>query len=374
MLINTHIGADDADGMGIDGAAFQKELLWLDTLGKKSIQIWINSVGGVVLDGMNIYNTMLTCKTPVDTYCKGIAASISAVIFLAGRKRFILDSGILMFHNPSGGDDEKALVKMRESISTTVAARSNREPGAILAIMKKESWLNADEALAGGFATGIDRSAKMNTPHGNSKDARSMYKNFNTIINKILTNNPMDEFKELNLSLGLKEDATAVERATAIKNLQSAAKKVKNKAAKDDDDADGDMTDKLDGGIAKKLKEHEDRIKDLEDSHEKLMDCYNELEDKFGKTENKLTEAETKVKNEAANALIIKNAAKLGNISDDAKKVWLQKAVDDYAGTETILNAIQVNRTSHTIDTATDAKGLKIGSVIMDTMIELKNK
>ena len=54
MLINTHIGFDETDGMGVDGAQFQRELLYLDSLGKKRIQVWINSIGGSVMEGYNI--------------------------------------------------------------------------------------------------------------------------------------------------------------------------------------------------------------------------------------------------------------------------------------------------------------------------------
>ena len=50
LLINKHIGSDEKDGIGIDGATFQQELLFLDSLGKKRIQVWINSMGGTVMD------------------------------------------------------------------------------------------------------------------------------------------------------------------------------------------------------------------------------------------------------------------------------------------------------------------------------------
>ena len=54
MLINKHIGYSEKDGQGVDGSLFQEELLYLDSLGKKAIQVWINSPGGSVVDGYNI--------------------------------------------------------------------------------------------------------------------------------------------------------------------------------------------------------------------------------------------------------------------------------------------------------------------------------
>jgi ATP-dependent protease ClpP protease subunit len=55
------------------GDLFQAELLALDQMEKKRIQVWINSPGGSVMDGYNMYNAMLKTKTKVDTYCVGIA-------------------------------------------------------------------------------------------------------------------------------------------------------------------------------------------------------------------------------------------------------------------------------------------------------------
>src|SRR4051794_5419098 len=81
MLIDKHIGFDEVEGSGIMGDIFQKELLALDGMGKSRIQVWINSPGGLVSDGYNIYNAILKSQTKVDTYCTGMAASIAGVIF-----------------------------------------------------------------------------------------------------------------------------------------------------------------------------------------------------------------------------------------------------------------------------------------------------
>ena len=107
MLINTHIGFDEENGQGIDGAQFQRELLYLDGLGKKRIQVWINSIGGVVMDGYNIASAILKTKTPVDTYNVGMSASIAGVIFMCGRNRIMLDYAQFMMHPASGTKDKK---------------------------------------------------------------------------------------------------------------------------------------------------------------------------------------------------------------------------------------------------------------------------
>ena len=81
MLVNKHIGMDEEDGEGIMGDQFQSELMYLDTLNKKRIKVVICSPGGSVIEGMKMYNAVLTTKTKVDTYNGGIAASIAGVLF-----------------------------------------------------------------------------------------------------------------------------------------------------------------------------------------------------------------------------------------------------------------------------------------------------
>ena len=63
MLINKHIGFDEAKGQGIIGSEFQKELLFLDSLGKKRIKIYMSTLGGSVLEGQLIYNSILKSVT-----------------------------------------------------------------------------------------------------------------------------------------------------------------------------------------------------------------------------------------------------------------------------------------------------------------------
>ena len=151
MLINTHIGIDDVDGMGIDGALFQEELLYLDTLGKKRIQIWINSIGGVVIDGYNICSAILKSKTPVDTYNVGVAVSISGVILMCGRNRVGMDYSLGMVHSPNGGNDAKVLELMQGSLATILSAKCDMTAEQMSNLMTKTTWLNAEEMLECGY-------------------------------------------------------------------------------------------------------------------------------------------------------------------------------------------------------------------------------
>src|ERR1700759_5019108 len=73
--------------------------------GKKAIHLYINSPGGIVTGGMAIYDTMNFLQCDVQTFCIGMAASMSTVLLAAGTrgKRFALANSRVMIHQPSGG-------------------------------------------------------------------------------------------------------------------------------------------------------------------------------------------------------------------------------------------------------------------------------
>ena len=70
---------------------------------ERDIHIYINSPGGSVSAGMAIYDTMQYMKSPVNTICMGIAASMGAFLLSAGRagKRLALPHARIMIHQPS---------------------------------------------------------------------------------------------------------------------------------------------------------------------------------------------------------------------------------------------------------------------------------
>ena len=72
---------------------------------EKDIALYINSPGGVITDGMAIYDTMQYIKCDVSTICIGMAASMGAFLLAAGAKgkRFALPNSEIMIHQPSGG-------------------------------------------------------------------------------------------------------------------------------------------------------------------------------------------------------------------------------------------------------------------------------
>lgn len=162
MLILNHIGYDSDMGQGVDGTDFLKELLLLDTMGKSRIQIWINSVGGSVIDGWSILGGMLKTKTKVDTYNIGVAASTAGWLFEAGRTRVMSDYALWMGHNPSGGNGGEILDRMRKSIITTISGRTGMTEEEVGAMLDKETYMDAEECKAANFCDEIQKTSSLN--------------------------------------------------------------------------------------------------------------------------------------------------------------------------------------------------------------------
>lgn len=218
MLINTHIGMDADDGMGIDGAEFQKELLYLDGLNKDIIHIWINSVGGVIMDGYNIISAILNSKTPIYTHNVGIAASIAGVIFACGGNRKAMDYSLFMTHPPQGGNPNSEMsIKMQESLVSLLSSKSNLPKESINDLMNLDSWLNADECLKAGICTEVDSSKNEIKSTTNYLD---ILKEAKQLTNKLLKPNTII-MQKLTNKLGLVDGANEDSILDAIVKLEN---------------------------------------------------------------------------------------------------------------------------------------------------------
>ena len=95
-----------------DSLALYAELLFL--LGNVSendtVNIFICSPGGSVFAGMEIANAIRASKAQVNTIISGLAASIAAVIWFAGKERYCLPYSLLMIHGSSHLDGGKSQV------------------------------------------------------------------------------------------------------------------------------------------------------------------------------------------------------------------------------------------------------------------------
>ncbi len=145
----------------------------LEALGDvNEINVYINSYGGEVAEGLAIYNALRRHKAKVRTFCDGFACSIASVIFMAGDERIMNEASLLMIHNAwtwaSGNAAElrkqaEDLDKITQASVEAYKAHSNLKEEEIKALMDNETWILPSEAISYGFATAVEKTEKANT-------------------------------------------------------------------------------------------------------------------------------------------------------------------------------------------------------------------
>lgn len=132
--------------------------------GVKQINVYINSYGGEVSEGLAIYNALRRHSAHVTTYCDGMACSIASVIFMAGDTRVMGDASLLMIHNAwsAMAGNAKEMRKMADDLDKITAASiaAYMEHVTLSEVQLKhkmdaETWVTPSEALEWGFATQI---------------------------------------------------------------------------------------------------------------------------------------------------------------------------------------------------------------------------
>ena len=132
----------------------------------KDIQLYINSPGGSVTDGMSIYDTMNYIKSDVSTICIGMAASMGAFLLSGGTKgkRFALPNAEIMIHQPSGGSRGMAsdmkivadqILKTKQKLNEILAKNTGKPIDVIERDTDRDNYMTAEEALEYGLIDGI---------------------------------------------------------------------------------------------------------------------------------------------------------------------------------------------------------------------------
>ena len=142
------------------------QLLYLDSVdSERDIHLYLNTPGGSVYAGLGIYDTMQFVKARVSTICTGLAASMGAVLLVAGEKglRAALPHSRVMIHQPLGGiqgqasDIEitaKEILKLKDELYQIISTHSGKDLETIRQDADRDHWMTAQEALAYGM---IDR-------------------------------------------------------------------------------------------------------------------------------------------------------------------------------------------------------------------------
>ncbi len=144
------------------------QLLFLESDNpERDIHMYINSPGGSVSAGMAIYDTMQYLKSPVNTTCMGMAASMGAFLLMAGRKgkRFALPHSRIMIHQPSqnggGGSasdieiQAKEILFLREKLNSLMAKHTGQPLERIERDTDRDRFLSAEEAKEYGLIDNV---------------------------------------------------------------------------------------------------------------------------------------------------------------------------------------------------------------------------
>ena len=141
----------------------QAQLLYLDSVdSSKEISIYLNSPGGSVTAGLGIYDTMQFVSSPIATICTGVAASMAAVLLVAGQegKRSALPHSRVMIHQPLGGVQGQAsdieitareIQKYKKELYTIIADHSHTPFDKVWADSDRDYWMTAQEAKEYGM-------------------------------------------------------------------------------------------------------------------------------------------------------------------------------------------------------------------------------
>jgi ATP-dependent Clp protease, protease subunit len=134
----------------------------------EEIKFYINSPGGVVTSGMVIYDTMRMIKSPVQTICMGLAASMGSILLSGGvkGKRFIYPHGEVMIHQPSLGGHIQGVSadleiqarqtrRVKEIGAKTLAENCGKTVAQIMKDFDRDYWMDAKEAIEYGIVDGI---------------------------------------------------------------------------------------------------------------------------------------------------------------------------------------------------------------------------
>ena len=141
----------------------EAQLLYLDSAdSERDICIYLNTPGGSVYAGLGIYDTMQFVRSRVSTICTGMAASMGAILLVAGAPgmRAALPHSRVMIHQPLGGIEGQAsdieitakeILKLKDELYQIIADHSGQSIERIRHDADRDYWMTSQEALAYGM-------------------------------------------------------------------------------------------------------------------------------------------------------------------------------------------------------------------------------
>jgi ATP-dependent Clp endopeptidase proteolytic subunit ClpP len=305
FIINGLIGVQP-DGSGVDGALWQNEFMQVDAMQPKKISVWINSGGGSVVDGYNIYNAITASKSNVDTYCYGVAASMAAIIFQAGRNRVMSDIGVMMLHNPyssSNVANVDMISAIREGLINAVVSKCGKTKDEVSAIFDKTTWFTAQSCMDNGMCDSIFVSGLNKKIKPSAETIEALVDDYELILNSYIKKEKKMELNQVKAFLKLDE----VSEDTIINAVKS----------------------------------KDSEIESLKNSYDIVF--------------SELTELKASIENENKNkqALeLVENAIKEGKVSEGCKDAFVELALNYFDATKKAIEAMEVNKVANKVTIA----------------------
>lgn len=166
-------GADDTvitmyDPIGSDGwsegVTAKRVSAALRSIGSRDVTVSINSPGGDFFEGLAIYNLLREHPHKVTVNVVGLAASAASIIAMAGDDIRVAKSGYLMIHNVWSlvvgnrhdlSEAVNVLTEFDTSLAELYASATGNSVEEVAALMDAETWMNGQESINEGFATGL---------------------------------------------------------------------------------------------------------------------------------------------------------------------------------------------------------------------------
>lgn len=284
---------------GVDGLTFVKEIDSLIASGVKYIDITINSEGGSVSDGYSIFSAIQNANqagVKVDTYVRGAAASMAGIIAMAGRKKYIMDYGFFMLHNPSidsenlSEKDKEILNIIKTSLTNIFIGKTGIDAATIENMMNEETWMSPDIAVSKGFFDEVIASGLKIAANGN------VISNYRYICNQLIID-----------------------------------KKIKN-----------EMEDKNKVEEVKQINAMTEELNLMKSELEKIKNEKEELEKRLAEKEAAEIEA-----NKQAATEFVENSIKEGILPEETKEESLSLAISNLASFKNIVNSMPKKNVAH---------------------------
>lgn len=159
---------DEIGAFGVSAKGFLAELAALPEAAPLTLRL--NSPGGSVFDAVAIHNALQRHPGGVTVWIDGVAASAASYVAMAGATVIMPENAFLMIHDPAGmvmgpASDMRAMAealdKVKAALVSGYAAKSGQAPQEVARLMAEETWLDAADAVALGFADRIAEPVRM---------------------------------------------------------------------------------------------------------------------------------------------------------------------------------------------------------------------